>query len=435
MTVKKKPTAVETAKSDGYNDIFRKSESRDLCSLYNANATQLYIDDSIARRIIDVIPEEVVTSGFGVDGVQDEKKFKSEWDALGNNEKIICAQSWARLHGGSIVVGLIRDGRSLKSPAGAGKLEGLRVYDRHAVSVSKREENPRNARFGEPVLYEIKPECQVPYFVHYTRCHIFDGKRTTAQKRRLNQGWGESVLDKRLIEAIVDYNYCHELATQLLRRKQQAVWKAKGLALLCDDDEGKYAARIRLAQVDDNSGVGKAVGIDADDEEYDILNSDISGVDAFLEKKMDRIVSLSGIHEIILKNKNVGGVSSSQNTALETFYKQIERERNEEYRPFLEWLLPFMIEEQEWSIRFEPLSMPSEKDQAETLNKNVNSLVTLLQEQAIDVDECRDTLEAMSDIFKLKATAPVQEAEVEPEPGTIDATNQEGAADESSQGD
>ena len=67
-----------------------------------------------------------------------------------------------------------------------------------------------------------------------------------------------------------------------------------------------------MAQVDDEGGVGRAIGIDATDEEYEVLNSDISGVDTFLEKKMDRIVSLTGIHEIILKNKNTGGVSASQ---------------------------------------------------------------------------------------------------------------------------
>ncbi|WP_312828187.1 anti-CBASS protein Acb1 family protein, partial [Escherichia coli] len=79
-----------------------------------------------------------------------------------------------------------------------------------------------------------------------------------------------------------DYDYCESLATQILRRKQQAVWKVKGLAEMCDDDDAQYAARLRLAQVDDNSGVGRAIGIDAETEEYDVLNSDISGVPEFL---------------------------------------------------------------------------------------------------------------------------------------------------------
>ena len=206
-----------------------------------------------------------------------------------------------------------------------------------------------------------------------------------------------------------------------MRRKQQAVWKARGLADLCDDDEGVMAARLRLAQVDDDSGVGRAIGIDANDEEYEVLNSDISGVDAFLEKKLDRIVALSGIHEIILKNKNVGGVSASQNTALETFYKLIERKRVEDYKPILEFLLPFLISEEEWSISFEPLSVPSDKDQAEILSKNVQSINVAIEGQFMDVEEGRDTLRAISPMLKLKdgnkIKLPDPEPEQEPEPG------------------
>ena len=129
-------------------------------------------------------------------------------------------------------------------------------------------------------------------------------------------------------------------------------------------------------------------------------------MDAFLDKKMDRIVNYSGIHEIILKNKNVGGVSASQNTALETFYKTIDRRRNERYRPLLEWLLPFMIQEQEWSIRFNPLSMPSAKEQSETFEKYASAIDKMVTNETIDTEEARETLESVSDILKLKSGLP-----------------------------
>lgn len=421
----KKEKATSVVKADGYRETFT-NESTNGPGCATLSAEQLYLDDPIAKRIVDVIPEEMVTSGFGIDGLKDEKAFRSEWDGMRNNEKLICALSWGSLYGGALIVAIIRDGRSLTSPAvtGRGRLENLRVYDRNRVRVGKREENARNPRYGEPVTYLITPDGGKQYEVHYTRCHPVDGERVTAAERKKNQGWGGTVLSKGVIEAIEDYNYCHMLATKLLRRKQQAVWRAKGLAALCDDKEGEYAARLRLAQVGENSGVDSPVGIDADDEDYTVLNSDIGGVDAFLDKKFDRIVSASGIHEIILKNKNVGGVSASQNTALETFYKQVERKRNEDYRPILEWLIPFMIDAEEWSIRFEPLSVPSEKDTAETLNKNVNSLKLLIDSQAIDTDEARDTLEAMSDIFKLKKGAPVI-TQAETEPGVTESTQEE----------
>lgn len=399
-------------KTDGYNDTFKGAGTTGSSSAFAAfyNVTQFYINDPMARKIIDVIPEEMVMPGFNLDGIKDEKAFKSLWDSLKMNKQLVEAFAWSRLYGGSAVVAIINDGRALTSPVksdGSATLEAIRIYEKEQIKVKTKETNPRNARYGMPKMYTINQGGSFgEYDVHYTRVYILDGERIPGTARRQNEGWGVSVLCRGLIDAITDYNYCEELATQLLRRKQQAVWKAKGLADLCDDDEGRYAARLRLAQVDDNSGVGRAVGIDATDEEYEILNSDIGGVDAFLDKKMDRIVAYSGIHEIILKNKNVGGVSQSQNVALETFYKLIDRKRNDDYRPLLEWLLPFVIQEDEWSIRFEPLSVPSEKEQAETFNKNVESIVKLIDSQAIDVDEGRDTLDAVSDILKLKAGTP-----------------------------
>ena len=413
-------------KTDGYNELFGCSTQPIATPFYISNnysgATlgTFYEQDGLAKRIIDVIPEDMVTAGFKIEGINDEAAFRSMWDEKRLNAKIIDALAWSRLFGGSAIVALVSDGRMLKSPAMKGaKLEDIRVYDRNQVRVKRRETNARSVRYGEPVIYTISTGGDVKdYDVHYTRICIIDGERLPNEKRRQNDGWGAPILNQRLIEAIVDYNYCEELATQLLRRKQQAVWKAKGLAMLCDDTEGEMAARLRLAQVDDNSGVGKAIGIDADDEEYSVLNSDISGVDGFLDKKMDRIVALTGIHEIVLRNKNTGGVSASQNTALETYHKLIERKRKEDLKPVLEFILPFLLDEQEWSIVFNPLAVPSDKDKAEVLNKNVDSISKLITDQVIDSEEARDTLRSMESVLKLKDSDNIKlpEPEVEPEP-------------------
>lgn len=415
-------------KEDGYSEIFGSGDGVFTPSAFYMDGmkyktlAQFYEEDGMARRIIDVIPEEMVTPGFKVDGVSDEKAFKSRWDELRLNSKIIDALAWGRLFGGAAIVAVVADGRMLKSQVKEGaKLEDIRVYDRNQVTVEERETNARSVRYGEPKLYKISPGGDMKeFYVHYSRICIIDGERVSNAKRRSNGGWGASVLNKRLIEAIVDYNYCQDLASQLLRRKQQAVWKAKDLAQMCDDDEGRYAARLRLAQVDDESGVGKAIGIDATDEEYTVLNSDVSGVPEFLQEKIDRIVALTGIHEIILKNKNTGGVSASQNTALETFYKLIDRKRGEDYKPILEFLIPFMISEDEWSIEFEPLSVPSDKDKAEIMSKNVESIIKLKAEQAIDLKETRDTLRSICPDIKIRDNDNIELPEpedLEPEPG------------------
>ena len=404
-------------KMDDYNQIFNGGAgyASTLASIAARFGTmsqveEFYHENGMAKKIVDVIPEEMVAPGFQLSGISDNTKFQSEWDGLNLEPQITDALCWARLYGGSYVLAMVNDGRALTSAAKRGKpLESIVVYDHDSVSVAEEETSPRSTRFGKPKMYEVKPlNGGQPFKVHYTRMHYIDGERVTNKVRKLNNGAGGSVLNKSIIEAILDYDYSEYLATQLLKRKQQGVWKAKGLALICDDKEGEYAARLRMAQVDANSGVGNTIGIDATDEEYTVINSDITGIPEFLSAKMDRIVALSGIHEIVLKNKNTGGVSASQNTALQTFYKLVDRKRNDDYKPLLEFLLQFIVTEEEYSVEFEPLSLPTDAEKADIFQKNANAARGLVTDQVIDANEARDTLSALIPELKLKGNAPKQ---------------------------
>lgn len=408
---------MKAIKMDDYNQIFNggagyASTTAMIASTFGtmSQVEEFYHNNGLAKKIVDVIPEEMVSPGFQLNGVSDNTKFQSEWDGLKLEPQITDALCWARLYGGSYVLAMVNDGRMLTSAAKRGKpLESIVVYDYDSVSVAEEEKNPRSPRFGKPKMYTVKPlNGGSDFNVHYTRMHYIDGERVTNKVRKLNKGAGGTVLNKSMIEAILDYDYSEYLATQLLKRKQQGVWKAKGLALICDDKEGEYAARLRMAQVDANSGVGNTIGIDADDEEYTVINSDISGIPEFLSAKMDRIVALSGIHEIMLKNKNTGGVSASQNTALQTFYKLVERKRNDDYKPLLEFLLQFIVTEEDFSVEFEPLSLPTDSEKADIFKKNAEAVQGLVTDQVIDANEARDTLSAMVPELKLKGNAPEQ---------------------------
>lgn len=408
---------MKAIKMDDYNQIFNggagyASTTAMIASTFGdmSQVEEFYHNNGLAKKIVDVIPEEMVSPGFQLNGVSDNTKFQSEWDGLKLEPQITDALCWARLYGGSYVLAMVNDGRMLTSAAKRGKpLESIVVYDYDSVSVAEEEKNPRSPRFGKPKMYTVKPlNGGSDFNVHYTRMHYIDGERVTNKVRKLNKGAGGTVLNKSMIEAILDYDYSEYLATQLLKRKQQGVWKAKGLALICDDKEGEYAARLRMAQVDANSGVGNTIGIDADDEEYTVINSDISGIPEFLSAKMDRIVALSGIHEIVLKNKNTGGVSASQNTALQTFYKLVDRKRNDDYKPLLEFLLQFIVTEEEYSVEFEPLSLPTDAEKADIFQKNANAARGLVTDQVIDANEARDTLSALIPELKLKGNAPEQ---------------------------
>lgn len=398
---------MKLVKEDGYNAIFNNPDygvtsnpvmmSFENCAL--AGIDGFYVEDDLARRIVDVVPEEMVAPGFKISGLDDDPEFASTWSGLGMDQHITDALCWSRLHGKSAIMLMLDDRKLLSSQATEGaKVESVRVYSKDEFSVDRYETNQRSPRYGMPLLYKVKPASgnAREFRVHFSRMKEIDGGRLpNASQNTGGEKTGASVLSKSVVEAILDYNRCHRLATELLNRKQQIVWGVKGLALLCDDDDGLNAARVRMAQVGSSSGVGRPVGVDAEAETYTVLNSDISGVPEFLSMKMDRLVELTGIHEIILRGKNPGGVSASPNTALQTFYKMIDRKRKDDLQPILEFILPFVIDDKEWNIKFNPLTVLSEAEKADILDKVATASDKLIANQSMEIEEVRDTLEAM----------------------------------------
>src|SRR5699024_9352063 len=109
----------KSVKTDSYNEKFKGEGTAGgaLASLYDQMyVTQFYIDDRMAKKIVDVIPEETVYPGFGIAGVKDEKAFKSLWDGMRLNTQIVEPFAWERLYGGTAIVAVVRDRRLLTSP-------------------------------------------------------------------------------------------------------------------------------------------------------------------------------------------------------------------------------------------------------------------------------------------------------------------------------
>ena len=76
---------MKIVKHDGYNDIFNGGADGSPKPFFMVDASynvgSFYNDNATAKRIVDVIPEEMVTAGFKISGVKDEKEFKSLWDS------------------------------------------------------------------------------------------------------------------------------------------------------------------------------------------------------------------------------------------------------------------------------------------------------------------------------------------------------------------
>ncbi|MFK3708663.1 DUF1073 domain-containing protein [Klebsiella sp. NPDC088457] len=336
--------------------------------LNRATLDNIYIGDGLGRRIVDIVADEMFRAGFSVEGASDQPKIMSRWDELNLTQHFTDAVAWSRLYGGSLILFGVNDGGDLTSEIGHGELEFVRVYDRYQVQPFLRDVNPESRTYGEVIQYQISPISGTPYYVHASRCHIFDGERLPNQIRHQNQGWGASCLQG-IYDALTDFGMSHKHATSLLERKQQGVWSAADLAELCSDGEGREAVQARLNMVDMTRSIGNTIGVDARTEKYELLNGDLSGVTDLQDRKQLRISALTGIDEQILFTKTPTGQGADKTTVPESWKQLIGRKQKDEARPAIEKAVSYLTTDATWTIKFNPLSVPSDKERAETANQ------------------------------------------------------------------
>jgi len=415
-----KKTAPESAASsrfDSYQEIFLNiNTSGDPFNyggigrakiLGRVELERIYMADGVGKRIVDIVPEECFRGGFTVEGAKNMDEIKSRWDAMDASNKLTDAMCWARLFGGAVVVMGINDGSGeMDTPAGEGEVEFLRVYDRYSVRTIETEQNALLSNYGEPTIYEVSPIAgSLPYKVHASRVIIFDGERVPDRIRSRNGGWGASILQG-ITGALHDFGIAHQMATSLLARKQQGVWAINDLSKMCQDRIGKQVLRERLNQVDMTRSNNNSIALDAQTETYELLNGDLSGVTDVIGEKKSLITMLSGIHESILTGENVSGINANENTALASFHQLVNRAQVDVARPAIERILMRMgIAESEWKITFNPLSVESEAQRADRMQKQSQADSAYLQEQVLDEDEVRDTLRKRGD-YQMKEGKP-----------------------------
>lgn len=368
----------QQSRMDSYQNVFMNigtggdrsaySRIRFAHLLTRTTLDNIYLGDGLGRRIVDLVADEMFRAGFTIEGANNEPEIMSRWDELNLTQHFTDAVAWARLYGGSLMLFGVNDGGELTSEIGEGSLEFVRVYDRYQVQPFLRDLNPESLTYGEIIQYQINPISGTPYYVHASRCHIFDGERLPNQIRHQNQGWGASCLQG-IYDALTDYGMSHNHATSLLERKQQGVWSAADLAELCKDGEGREVVQARLNMVDMIRSNGNTIGVDAKTEKYELLNGDLSGVVDVQDRKQLRISALTGIDEQILFTKTPTGQGADKTTAPESWKQLVGRKQKDEARPAIEKAVTFLTTDKTWTIKFNPLSVPTDKERAETANQ------------------------------------------------------------------
>jgi uncharacterized protein len=279
----------------------------------------------------------------------------------------------ARLYGGSILLLGAVDGQAPEAKLNINRIEKLScltVLDRWQLSIAKTFDNPLAPDFGRPELYRINPATATGRSgtVHASRVIRFDGAWLPDRVRAQNQGWDDSIFVS-INENLKQFGISIQSAAVLFQDFITKTLKIPNLAqLIADGEEAVLMARIQYA-VGQMSSLG--ISLIGDNEEFDKVQTPITGLVELLDKFMDLTAAAAGLPKTRLFGQQLGTLAGAGETTRD-YYDGVKSFQEKILRAPITRIIDLLLAEEkgagarDYSFEFAPLWQPTDKELAET---------------------------------------------------------------------
>lgn len=359
-------------------------------------ANSLYRGDGFAKRIIDLPAGHMVREWFTVEGDPDGSIIKF-LDSRYVKNRIKRALRWSRLYGGSMVVLGLDDGGDLDEELNEDnirRLSFIKAVSRYRVTIRERETDTEKENYGDPVLYTISPVAGNPYDIHSSRVLLFDGSDVPERVRRQNNGWGDSILQS-IYTRVRGLSSSYVNVEHVLDDFSMIVMTIDNLMELLAMGKEKLVQK-RLNQMDLTRHIMNTVLLDSE-EKFERSTSTVTGIKDLLDKLAEALSAVSGIPITLLMGRSPAGLNSTGEGDIRNYYDSISDLQEEILLPQLERLVYLVQKVKEgptngkelddWSIKFNPLWQLTDKEIAETRNKNAESDVLYIDRGVLFAEE------------------------------------------------
>lgn len=394
----------QTFKQDGYMDAVLGA--RALQPHVHLSDVTMYAEGGLPARVVDLPADNAVKGGISVTGDTDGV-IASEVERLKVLPMLADAARWARLSGGGCILLVVDDGGILREPLNLDRLESideLRVYDIGDITVDRTYGDPMQRTYGQPEIYRIAVRgAGTQVLVHESRLVEVPGEPLPSSMKHDSIPWRGRAAAARPFRRIRDYIESLMLSREILRRKQQAVHKMDGLADAIAADQEELIQK-RIAMVDRARSVLNGVAVDGDDE-YDIQDSNVTGVNQILQEQQVGLSAECGIPVTLLFGRSPGGQNATGDADFEGYYNLVEQLRSLRMQPALERIISLICAQNtlagkapdNWSVVWSPLKQLTQKEladigktKAETLKIEADAVVAIMGTSAVSEDEARE---------------------------------------------
>lgn len=353
----------------------------------------LYRESWIIRRIIDVIPSDMlknwitITSGIDPDV---EKKLSISLRRTQLIDKLKRGMQWGRLYGGALGVMLVKhQGYDLSQPLRLdwimpGDFAGLLIFDRwNGVNPSNELiEDISDPDYGYPKYYTVTdPAGGGSVKIHHSRVIRFTGNTLPFWEEIAEMQWGASVVESVFDELKKRDNVSWNIA-QLTFMANIRVLKMQDLGqLLAATDSESQAELLRTLETQNMllNNMGMQV-MDAADG----LETHQYTFGGLADCYQQFIMDISGAAEIPvtkLFGRSPSGLNATGESDLQNYYDMIAEKQEAVLRPILNKVLPpFIISTigslpEDFDFDFDPVAEPTDKERADLAKCGTDNVV------------------------------------------------------------
>jgi phage-related protein (TIGR01555 family) len=371
----------------------------------------MYRMSDTAATIVDEPVNEMFRRGFDLlvgEGDESQQVGQDTFARLDETdflERLAEGMRWARAYGGAVNFIGADDGQEPDQPLAEDR---IRKFD-SLTTLTPREIRPvvfesdlKSPRYGQPVLYEIKPEPlpqslstaasasvakaialqatrieagAQPVLVHHTRLIRFDGISVSRRQTFNNPsgyGWGDSVL-QRPRWLIRDFDTAWQAAARILMTFSMPKYKMKGLAEILEKEDSSRAMWRRIQAIT-QSMVATGIVVMDSEEDVELDSQSVAGLAEMLQQHAVRLSAAARMPVTILMGQSPAGLNATGASDIRNWYAKVAAEQARTLDPALKRVLQLMFlsadgptsgkEPADWRIKQRPLWEMTEDESA-----------------------------------------------------------------------
>lgn len=358
-----------------------------------ATLNALYRESWIVRRIVDVIPADMLKNWITItSGIEPavEKKISLALRRTQLIDKLKRGMQWGRLYGGALGIMLVKhQGNDLTTPLRLdyimpGDFAGMLIFDRwNGVSPSSElVDDVTDPEYSYPKYYTISdPTNGGMVQIHHSRCIRFPGNLLPYWEELSELQWGASVIEPVMDDLKKRDNVSWNIA-QLTFMANLRVLKMEDLGqLLSSTDAISQRELYNTIQAQNILMSNMGLQIMDSKDSMETHQYTFGGLaDVYQQFLMD-IAGAAEMPVTKLFGRSPAGLNATGQSDLQNYYDMIAEKQESYLRPILNKVLPpFIISTlgsmpDDFDFDFDPVAEPSDKERAELAKTGTDNVV------------------------------------------------------------